>query len=84
MVFLPFQVTISSSGVVDLLAEMTQQLSQQLSLRLTLIFWQRIVVLSIITCLPPSSFHRIDLNPNQSPPLAFIFFPAPLSTENFL
>jgi hypothetical protein len=38
MVFLPFQVTILSSGVVDLLAETTQQLSQQLSLRLALIF----------------------------------------------
>uniref|UniRef100_A0A804RIF8 Protein kinase domain-containing protein n=1 Tax=Zea mays TaxID=4577 RepID=A0A804RIF8_MAIZE len=74
------QVTISSSGVVDLLAETTQQLS----LRLALIFWQRIVVLSIITCLPPSSFHHIDLNPNQSLPLAFIFFLAPLSIENFL
>jgi hypothetical protein len=73
-----FQVTISLSGVVDLLAETTQQLS----LRLALIFWQRIVVLSIITCLSPSSFHHIDLNPNQSLPLAFIFFLALLSTEN--
>jgi hypothetical protein len=80
MVFLPFQVTISSSGVVDLLAETTQPLS----LRLALIIWPRIVVLSIITCLPPSSFHHIDLNPNQSLPLVFIFFLAPLSTENFL